>query len=70
MFRHHLGSWLEWIKAAVLKTAESRGSVGSNPTLPASFMWISGSSGLRRETVNLVPFGESVVRIHPGPPHT
>ena len=27
----------EWFKAAVLKTAEPKGSVGSNPTPSASF---------------------------------
>ena len=26
----------EWLKAAVLKTVDPQGSVGSNPTLPAN----------------------------------
>ena len=32
----HLGEVAEWSKAAVLKTADPQGSVGSNPTLSAS----------------------------------
>ena len=31
----HIGEVAEWFKAAVLKTAEVKASVGSNPTLSA-----------------------------------
>ena len=37
MLRHEFGGVAEWFKAAVLKTAELQGSVGSNPTPSAMY---------------------------------
>jgi hypothetical protein len=40
--RQPCGGMAEWFKAAVLKTAEPQGSVGSNPTPSASCLWWRG----------------------------
>lgn len=42
----------EWLKEAVLKTVEPKGSVGSNPTLPAKY-GVSGVKVLAFEIVAL-----------------